>query len=510
MGDFPFAYERIAATTWAYMSSLLMLALFFKFNRFWSVRNFDLVLIILLAPGLLMIEGGQRSIDNYLKQQPSQNQALKWSQENPIADANREVLVSSRPHPFADESANEATVSDHRRLSALWPGYTMQRWGFYWLFGVGTVFLFRMLLDPQLARKPLLDPNLAIGGLVFFGLSLMVFLFANIVTAEPAAEDLRGARDAVTLLQRQAAGEEDEKELTRHGPGYRLFNLLPIIPSFNNGREIMRTDADDEATNMNRYVIAAKSLAIASQVLIVLGLILFSYYNYGNFNVSVGIATIYLMLPYTAIYTGHVLHALPAALMVWSLVCFRRPLLAGALIGMAIGVSYYPIFLLPLWASFYWLRGVWRFLLGVLMALAICILGLVFTSTGTADFMDQLQAMFGFWWPLIDGLEGIWALGWNQWYRLPILVAFMVLSVSFIFWPTEKNIGTLVSYSAAIMVAVQFWHGFGGGLYMAWYLPMVLLVFFRPNLNGRVAIAELKEAGWRRRVEPTENLVSAA
>ena len=47
MGDFPFGYERIAATTWAYMSSLLMLALFFKFNRLWSVRNFDLFLIIL-------------------------------------------------------------------------------------------------------------------------------------------------------------------------------------------------------------------------------------------------------------------------------------------------------------------------------------------------------------------------------------------------------------------------------------------------------------------------------
>ena len=37
-----------------------MLALFFKFNRFWSVRNFDLCLIILLAPGLLLIEGGRQ------------------------------------------------------------------------------------------------------------------------------------------------------------------------------------------------------------------------------------------------------------------------------------------------------------------------------------------------------------------------------------------------------------------------------------------------------------------
>ena len=94
--------------------------------------------------------------------------------------------------------------------------------------------------------------------------------------------------------------------------------------------------------------------------------------------------------------------------------------------------------------------------------------------------------------PLMDGLEGIWALGWDQWYRLPILVAFVVLCGSFVFWPVEKNLGTLVSYSAAVMIGVQFWHGFGGGLYMAWYLPLALLAFFRPNLQGRVALAELE------------------
>lgn len=511
MGEFPFAYERIAATTWAYMSSLLMLALFFKFNRFWSVRNFDLVLIILLAPGLLMVEAGSRWNSNHIQNQS--DRVLEDSTSTLTSEASTQTSSSNflnpQPTPPSAGGLPERELKDLDELT-LWPGYAMQRWGYYWLFCVGAVFLLRMILDPSLVRKPLLDPNLSIGGLVFFGLSLMVFLFANIVTSEPTQEDLRGARNAVTLLQRQAAEEGDEHQLTRRGPGYRLFNLLPIIPSFNNGGEIMRTDADDEETNISRYIIAAKSLAIASQVLIVLGLVLFSYYNYGNFNVGVGIATIYLMLPYTAIFTGHVLHTLPAALMIWALVCFRRPWLAGVLIGLATGVSYYPIFLLPLWISFYWFRGVRRFTIGVLMSLGICILGLVFTSTNMADFVDQLQTMFGFWWPLLDGLEGIWALGWNQWYRVPLLVAFIILSISFVFWPTEKNLGTLVSYSAAIMLAVQFWHGFGGGLYMAWYLPMVLLVFFRPNLTGRVALSELKETNWRRRVETSDNLTSAA
>ncbi len=508
MGEFPFGYERIAPTTWAYMSSLLMLALFFKFNRFWSVRNFDLLLIILVAPGLLMIDAGDAWLIRH--EQPS---AVEGSDRTPAAIASDDpVNAESQIRDIGDQESSPNVDSNPPVPQAEkfdLPGHTMQRWGYYWLFCVGGVCLLRMLLDPSLVRKPLLNPNLSIGGLVFLGLSLMVFLFANVIVADPTTDDLDGARDAVKLLQRKAAEASDEAELSRRGPGYRLFNLLPIIPSFNNGGEIMQTNANGIA-NMSRYVIAAKSLAIASQVLIVLGLIFFCYLHYTNFSVGVGIATIYLMLPYTAIYTGHVLHILPAALMIWALVCFRRPRLAGILVGLAIGVSYYPIFLLPLWISFYWLRGVRRFLTGVILSLGICILGLIFTSASVGDFVHQLQTMFGFWWPIMEGLEGIWALGWDQWYRMPIVIAFITLCVSFVFWPVQKDLGTLVSYTAAIMLGVQFWHGFGGGLYVAWYLPMMLLVFFRPNLKGRVAVAELNENNWRKRSETAADRIPAA
>jgi hypothetical protein len=48
-----------------------------------------------------------------------------------------------------------------------------------------------------------------------------------------------------------------------------------------------------------------------------------------------------------------------------------------------------------------------------------------------------------------------------------------------------------------MMVAVQFWHGFGvgGGMYMAWFLPLLLMTVFRPNLEDRVALTVLGE-GW--------------
>jgi len=58
-----------------------------------------------------------------------------------------------------------------------------------------------------------------------------------------------------------------------------------------------------------------------------------------------------------------------------------------------------------------------------------------------------------------------------------------------------------LSCSAAIMLFVQFWHGFGegGGMYMAWYLPLLLMTVFRPNLEDRVALSVLGEGWFTRR-----------
>ncbi|MGL4464591.1 MAG: PQQ-binding-like beta-propeller repeat protein, partial [Planctomycetia bacterium] len=36
----------------------------------------------------------------------------------------------------------------------------------------------------------------------------------------------------------------------------------------------------------------------------------------------------------------------------------------------------------------------------------------------------------------------------------------------------------------ALMVGVQFWYGDRGGSYVHWYLPLLLLIFFRPNLSA--------------------------
>ncbi len=499
----PFAYERINESTWMYVSTFLILSFFFKFNRAWSIRNLDLFLIILLAPGLLLIQSGRVEHSQFLKQQATENLLPESDSRQPSivnqASFRKTAQLEESLEPAVSTAVAESEIGTSE-LGFHEPGLARQRYGYFWMFGVGGLIMLRMLLDPIFERRPVLDPNMSIGGMVFMGLSLLVFVLANVATYSPGKEDIEGARNAVKMLRREASNDSEDAQLIQRGPGYRLLYLLPVLSTFETSEEI-RDSGSDAALDRSRHIIAAKSVAITSQILIVLGLILFCHYHFGNFHIGVGIATIYMLLPYTAIFTGNVMHTVPAALLVWALLCYRVPLLSGIFLGLATGVSYYPLFLLALWISYYWDRG-WRsFLVGFFISIAVCICGLFFTSADSTDFGRQLQAMFAFWFPRMENLEGIWALGIRQIWRQPLLVGFVLLSVSFAAWPSQKNIGTLIAYTAAIMAGVQFWHGFGGGLYVAWYLPLALLVMFRPNVAGRVATKEVKLRKRRRLAE---------
>ena len=115
----------------------------------------------------------------------------------------------------------------------------------------------------------------------------------------------------------------------------------------------------------SRYESPAWIVESQVSMAMVLALVTIGYWHFENIRMGVGAAALYLMLPYTAQMTGHVDHVLPAALLLWAVVLYRRPALAGILIGLALSVFYYPLFLLPLWISFYWQRGLARFLSGV-------------------------------------------------------------------------------------------------------------------------------------------------
>jgi hypothetical protein len=510
MSDFLPQYQKVDPTTWAYLSSLLIIGLFFKFNRIWSVRNLDLVLLILLAPGLILTVKGYHLLNN--------------TPPPPVAAVN----VSPVNTPLTSDNVTTLEVASSseqpRHPPEIQRAWNLVRTGFLWLLGVSFCWLIRLLIDPTMVRRPLLDPNLSMGGMLFIGIWLYFFLMANVITGKPESLnlDLEGAQGAKKILANMAGKEtiddsnatlpsphklnvpgesspQDKNEVQayrRHGPGYYLVHALPRIATVSLSRNAPPSESADKR-EARTDIMTAKIMAIVLQLAIIVGMMVVGYWHFDSLRMGIGAATLYMMLPYTSQMTGHVDHALPAALVLWAVVLYRHPLYAGMILGLGMGTSYFALYLLPLWISFYWQRGLGRFLTGVATSLACLAAILFFTSSDTLTFRYKFQAMFGIWPMAMEGLKGIWyhEFGWDPIYRVPLLAAFVVLIGFFAAWPAQKNLGTLLSCSAAVMVAAQFWHGYEGGLYIAWYMPLTLLTIFRPNLEDRVAVLVLGE-GW--------------
>jgi hypothetical protein len=445
-------FELPGPTTWVYLASLITIAVFFKFSRFWSVRNLDLVGLIAFAPGLLLVAQGNS-------------------------------------------------------------------WGYVWLFGVGLFFLVRLLGDPLMVRRPLLEPNLSIGGLIFTGLALLVFIVGNVLARQPTSADLQGTLTLDAMFgwgEPAAPAADDAGELEApHRPGLVIINALPRIPS--RLWQNMNSGLPGEQARLLAWVATARTLAIMSQLAVVLGLVLIGYVHFDNIRTGLAVAVMYLLVPYTAQFAGYVDHVVPAALLVWAVFAYRRPLVSGALLGLAMGVISFPMYLLPLWAAFYWHRGLARFCIGVasMLLLLAALLWPLSGGNGPA-FWGHLQGMLGI--PSLVSLfqpEAIAAASgfWNADkapYRMVVFIAFVVLSIGMAFWPARKNLGTLLSCSAAVLLGAQFWHDHEGGLYLGWYLPLLVLTVFRPNLEDRIALAALNESWFTRRKAAARSVGQAA
>ena len=100
------------------LSVLACLTVFFKFSRFWSVRNIDLLLLFVLVPGILLILG--------------------------------------RPGNVPEKA-------------------------YIWLFVGSGLWMVRCLLDLGLTRRPLLEPNLNAPGLLCLSIGLLGLMLAETV-----------------------------------------------------------------------------------------------------------------------------------------------------------------------------------------------------------------------------------------------------------------------------------------------------------------------------------------
>ena len=72
----------------------------------------------------------------------------------------------------------------------------------------------------------------------------------------------------------------------------------------------------------------------------VLGIVFIGYRHFDNIQTGVAAASLYLLLPYSAFMVGRLDHIIPAALLVWAVATYRRPVLSGLLIGAAAGLTF--------------------------------------------------------------------------------------------------------------------------------------------------------------------------
>ncbi|MBI1313542.1 hypothetical protein GC176_19805 [bacterium] len=399
--------------TWFYLSLLLVIAVFFRFNRIWSLRNLDLALLLSFSPGLLLLDGNHRTA------------------------------------------------------------------GYSWLFVCTGLFLVRLFADPWCRRRPLLAQNLNSAGLTFLCVAAFAFQITRVATEPPERSTVETVRHAEELLERKDRSTEREAAGAVPGPATRLITATAVAPA--------KIVAGNTGTPHLAELIAARLMACLSHLAVVMGLVVLGRRHLGDIRLGIAMATLYLLLPCTAYQVNRVDHVLPAALVVWSLTFYHRPMVAGGLMGLACGTVFFPAFLVPVWMGFYGKNGAIRFSAALAAVSAILIGTIAFTAKDSASFIQQTIGSID--WSLLQFSHGQGVGFWasiDSVYRVPMMAVFLVMVVCLTFFPRKKNIEHLMAHSAAIVVATQLWYPLNGSVYVLWYLPLLLTVVFRPRLTHLV------------------------
>lgn len=397
---------------WLFLSLLCCLTLFFKFNRIWSVRNLDVLLLFALVPGMIALVG--------------------------------------------------------RSGSASWLP-------FFWLFLGSMFWMARCLCDLGMPRRPLLEPNLNAAGLTCLGAGVLTLLVAETISlpldqganrnpAEPSSSASDGTSTALT--------EVADPEVSGRSP-------LPF----------------PEEPGVIRWwsikIILSRILAGLSLLGLVAGLLIVGWRHFDRPIAGLSAATCFLLLPYTRVQVVDSGQLFPSALIVLAVALYQKPMLVGALLGLASGWLPACVGLIPLWAGFYRGSGaLGRFGLTSLGTVAGCV-ALGRNLPVLEDWARALGARSLREAGLVPGVEApetgsIWS-GLDPSYRLPVLVLYLSLVLICTFWPVRKNLGELIALSASILIASQFWYLDKGGTLVVLYLPLFLLMVFRPNLTNRLA-----------------------
>lgn len=442
------------ATTWTCMVLVLIVMLFVRFSKPLQWRHWDLLLLFLLTWPLLYLRESQ--------EQRSDAAILHHHRDQLVcSQAVASVMCATAPvqnlHPlvFAGQLAEEEVRCNPRWYHLYGLGHPGIWRSYLWLLIVTALLLFRSLFDLGLDQRAEFRSNVTTGGMIWLtGVMIVVMLLKAFLP------EWRG----VPQPQHQSMVIRFMTE-TLHS------ETIPHI------------------------------LALTCQLLIVLHLFLIGWMHFKSISVGVAASLLYLLMPYTAVLLLNTSQVVASLFIVLALAWYRLPMLAGLFLGLGTGFGFFPVILVPAWLGFYYKRGHGRFLFSYLSVIGFLFLFLAsYTGLGEAWNVAWSLAEWQAWKfadrPTADGLWNTISL--HAAYRIPLFIAFVALVVTSAFWPHPKNLGQLISWSATLILGVQFWYADAGGTYILWYLPLLILQTVRP------ALVDIRPA----RINPETDLLS--
>jgi hypothetical protein len=319
-----------------------------------------------------------------------------------------------------------------------------------WLIAASVLWFIRCFIDHVMTRRPNFPPNLTTGGIVWLGSAMLAthLGLAALRTNDPLTPPT-GKRPAAV------AGVESGAAAIVAATGQNTFDTQAVVTA---------------------------CFSAVGHMGIVAGLWTIGAVHFRNRTTGLAMAFCYLLVPYTGFQFSSFHIVMPAALILAAVACYRSVTWAGVLLGFAAGTAYFPLLLLPAWLQFYRSRRLGRFAVffgtGLVAGAGVALLGLWLLGQSPTNVWRN--ANFADWLPWrVPESESLWMrVHWA--YRLPVFVVYAAFVLTSIVWPACRNLGQLIAVSAAILIGVQFWFADQGGIYVLWYLPLAILMAFRP------------------------------
>ena len=502
---------------WLVYASLLVIAVYFRFSRALTIRNLDLMLILLIAAAVVVyshfrdepfyvaadepVPVAVSEVNATSFAIPSQNltgeaipsDAVVESPTTVITDlavavetnANKANPGMPLESPPAEIRSAGVLVAEASPQSAVRPlvivDHPLSTWSSLALVALAVLLVVRLLLDESLTRRPRLDQNLNQAGLTFLCIPAFVILGFGVFLKPAPVTNVNAIEHGRALLQRrevevhQTDAPTPTETLIAAG-GAAMAQLSGNLPN---------SVSIDTGETRDTELLVARILVVFAHLVVILGLLYIGRQHFASLHLGVAMSCLFLLLPCTAANVHKLSHVLPAACLIWAIASYRKPTFAGVLLGLACGTLFFAVFLLPLWAVFYGRKGAIRFgmsVFGVVVVLTTCLMMI----SGDADSFFNRVVTSTNWtvYRLLDDTLTVSEASVGQLFiRIPMAAIFFVILTAMTVLPRPRNLENLLANSTALVVAAQMWYPDDIGTYVQWYMPLFLLVVFRPRLD---------------------------